>query len=194
MPQQVARGGVLRPGCYSHTKFTMLLITAIKRRTERCLSATWLLALLCLLIQGGLAIAASSGEEALRARVEQCYSALQQGDWRKVEKYLTKDSRPVFRSQTNKPLMAFQIQSIKIEPDGRTASVVVQVPIVSTVTPRPILVPKTSLWRLVNHVWYMELPRPDPDAQQSLFDMAPKAVKSAPAFVFSKDLKFELTW
>ncbi len=139
-------------------------------------------------------MAASSSEEALRARVEQCYSALQQGDWQKVEKYLTKDSKPLFRSQTKKPLMAYQIQSIKIEPDGQTASVVVQVPIVSTVVPQPILIPKTSLWRLVNRVWYMELPKPDPNAQQSLFGMAPKAVRAGPGFVFSKDLKFESTW
>jgi hypothetical protein len=139
-------------------------------------------------------MAASSSEEALRARVEQCYSALQQGDWQKVEKYLTKDSKPLFRNENKKPFIAHRIQSIKIEPDGRTASVVVQVPVVSALLPSPILVPKTSLWRLINRVWYMELPRPDPNAQQSLFDMAPKAPRSAPGVVFSKDLKFESAW
>jgi hypothetical protein len=100
-------------------------------------------------------MAVSSSEEALRARVEQCYSALQQGDWRKVEKYLTKDSKPLFRSENKKPLTAYQIQSINIESDGRTAWVVVQVHLVSAVLPRPILVPKSSVWRLVNRVWYM---------------------------------------
>jgi len=182
------------PVCCANVKFTMLQIAPIKRKIKGCFPAVWLLASLSLLTQGGPVMAASSSEEALRARVEQCYSALQQGDWKKVEKYLTKDSKPLFRSQNKKPLMAYKIQSIKIEPDGQTASVVVQVPIVSAVVPTPIPVPKTSLWRLVNRVWYMELPRPDPNAQQSLFGMAPKAVRSAPVSFFSKDLKFESTW
>ena len=141
-------------------------------------------------------MAASSSEEALRARVEQCYNALQRGDWQKAEKYFTKDSKSLFRSQTNglKPLMAYQIKSIKIEPDGRTASVVVQVPMVSTVVPHPILVPKASLWRLINRVWYMDLPRADPNATAALISMAPKVMKPGPALVFSTDLKFESTW
>jgi hypothetical protein len=147
-----------------------------------------------LVIQGCPAKAASSSEEALRARVEQCYNALQQGDWQKVEKYLTKDSKPLFRDQNKRPFPSYRIQSIKIEPDGRTASVVVQVPVFSATVPKPILVPKKSLWRLINRVWYMELPRPAPDAQQSLFDMAPKALTPAPPLAFSKDLKFESTW
>jgi hypothetical protein len=139
-------------------------------------------------------MAAPSSEEALRARVEECYSALQQGDWQKVEKYLTKDSKVLFRSENKRPFIAYRIQSIKIEPDGQTASVVVRVPVVSAVVPKPILVPKTSRWRLINRVWYMELSKPDPNAQQSLFDMAPKALGPAPPPAFSKDLKFESTW
>jgi len=137
----------------------------------------------------------------LRTRVEQCYSALQQSDWRKVEKYLTKESKPLFRSQIKKPLLGYQIESIKIDPDGRTASVVVQVPVISVATPRPILVSKPTLWRLTNHTWYMELPRTDLPradlgAQQSVFGMPPKAVKPIPTTpnVFSKDLKFESSW
>jgi hypothetical protein len=123
-----------------------------------------------------------------------CYAALQQGDWQKVEKYLTKDSKPLFRDQSKKPVTAFQIQSIKIEPDGRTATVVVQVPIVTGVTPNPIFVPKTSLWRMVGHTWYMELPKPDPNATRSLFDLTPKVVSSTSAVLFSRDLKFEALW
>jgi hypothetical protein len=126
--------------------------------------------------------------------VEGCYAALQQGNWQKVEKYLTKDSKPLFRDQSKKPLTAFQIQSIKIEPDGRTATVVVQVPIASAVAPKPIIVPKTSLWRMVGHTWYMEFPKPDPNAMRSLFDMTPKVVTSTPGALFSGDLKFEALW
>jgi hypothetical protein len=143
-----------------------------------------------------LAWADSSSEEALRARVEQCYSALQQGDWKKAEKYLTKESRPIFRTQTSKPLAGYQIESVKIEPDGRTASVVVKIPIISSYMPMPVPILKTTLWRLINHTWYMEIPKPAPPSnQQALFGMAPTNVpRSPPGSVFSQDLKFDSTW
>lgn len=161
-----------------------------------CTLAAWLSVELCLLVAGTPVIASSSSEEALRARVEQCYSALQQGDWPKVEKYLTKDSKPIFRRQTKNPLMAYKIQSIKLEPDGQTATVVILVPIMSAAMPRPIPVPSTTLWRLKNRVWYMELSRPQPDAnaQQALFNMAPKVARASAPMVTSKDLKFESAW
>jgi hypothetical protein len=175
----------------------MLQMSVLKKRVKRCLLAASLLTAGCLLAPGPLAMASSSSEEALRARVEQCYSALQQGDWPKVEKYLTKDSKPIFRAQTQKkPLLAYKIQSIKLEPDGQTATVVVQVPIMSAAMPRPIPVPSTTLWRLKNRVWYMELSRarPDANAQQALFNMGPKAGRAPTPIVTSRDLKFESTW
>jgi hypothetical protein len=106
-------------------------------------------------------MAASSSEEALRSRVEQLYAALQQGNWSRAEKYLTKESKPIFRSQANKPVLAHQIQSIKLDPGGDTASVVVRIPVVSPLMPHPVAVPRTTQWRLVKGVWYLELPRPD---------------------------------
>ena len=168
--------------------------TDIKRAIARRLRTACLCALLCVLVQGPPVTVASSSEEALRARVGECYAALQQGDWQKVEKYLTKDSKPLSRDQPKKPVTAFQIQSVKIEPDGRTATVVVQVPIITGVTPAPILVPKTTLWRMVGHTWYMELPKPDPNAMRSLFDLTPKVATSTPGALFSRDLKFEVLW
>jgi len=178
----------------SYTNFTMLQMSVLKNRVKRRFLAASLLAACYLLAPGPLVMASSSSEEALRARVEQCYSALQQGDWRKAEKYVTKDSKPIYRSQTKKPLAAYQIQSIKIEPDGRTATVVVLVPIVSAAMPRPMPVPRTTLWRLINHVWYMELYDSDPNARQEIFSMAPGRVPSPTPLSFSKDLKFESTW
>jgi hypothetical protein len=175
----------------------MLPMSVLKKRVKRCFLAASLLAACCLLAPDALVIASSLSEEALRARVEQCYSALQQGDWPKVEKYLTKDSKPIFRRQTKNPLMAYKIQSIKLEPDGQTATVVVLVPLMAAAMPRPIPVPGTSLWRLKNRVWYMDLspPQPDANAQQALFDVAPKKAARAPAPIgASKDLKFESNW
>jgi hypothetical protein len=175
----------------------MLQITENKRKIKSCLRVTWLCAALCVLIGGGPVRAASSSEDALRSRVEQCYSALQQGDWRKAEKYLTKESKPIFRNEEKKPLAGYQIDSIKIEAGGRTASVVVQVPILASAAPGPILVQKTSLWRLIGRQWCMELAKPSANAaQQTPLGMAPKAPKVPPrlSVVYSKDLRFEFTW
>jgi len=178
-----------------HTKFTMLKISVLKKRVKCRLMAAWLLCAYCLLAPGALVTASSSNEEALRARVEQCYSALQQGDWQKVEKYLTKGSREVFRNMAKKPLPGYRIQSIKMEPDGRTASVVILIPLVSAMMPKPIPVPQRTLWRLVNHAWCMDLlPTPDPSAQQWLFGTPPTTPHARSSSPLSHDLKFESTW
>jgi hypothetical protein len=172
----------------------MSQMSVLKNRVKSCFLAASLLAACYLLGPGPLVMASSSSEEALRARVEQCYNAFQQGDWPKAEKYLTKDSKPIYRSQTKKPLLAYQIQSIKLEPDGRSATVVVLVPIVSAAMPRPMPVPKTTLWRLIGHVWYMELQSPDSNARQGMFSALTRRAPPPTPLSISKDLKFESTW
>ena len=117
----------------------MLQTRAIKRRVHACFPAAGLLAALCLLAAGVPVMASSSSEEALRTRVEQLYAAYQQGDWSRMEKYLTKESKPFFRSQAKKPVLAHQIQSIKLDPGGETASVVVEIPVFSPMMPQPYL-------------------------------------------------------
>jgi hypothetical protein len=136
----------------------------------------------------------SSSEDALRSRVEQYYSALQQGDWAKAEKCLTKESRTTFRGQLKKPVMAYKLRSIKLEPDGKTATVVVEVPVVAAAMPRPIPVPSTTLWRLVSRTWCMELSKPDPNANQALFGMSSNATRPPSPVVTSQDLKFDSIW
>ena len=199
--------GLFRPRCCLRTKLAMLRFTGLLRRFANRSRPAWLALFLCLpLVQSGPVKAASSSEDALRARVAQCYSALEQGDWKKAEKYLTKESKLTFRSQTRKPLLGYQIDSIKIDADGRSATVVVRFPIVSAATPRPILVPRPTLWRLVSHTWYLDLSRPNPSDQQAMFGATPttgmpNAVPPIPAppkvpapFGYAKDLKFESTW
>jgi hypothetical protein len=180
----------------SRTEFIRLKMSVLKKKRVKCYwLAASLLSACYLLAPVALVMASSSSEEALRARVEQCYSALQQGDWHKVEKYLTKGSRGIFRNQTKNPLLGYRIQSIKLEPDGRTASVVVLVPLVTAMMPKPMPVPKTTLWRLVNGAWYLDLfPSPGPSAQEWLSGTAPTPPHERSASLFSRDLKFDSTW
>ena len=57
------------------------------------------------------------------------YAALERADYPRVEKYLTKDSRQSFHAQQKKPLLAHEIESIKLDPGGDTATVVVRIPV-----------------------------------------------------------------
>jgi len=184
-------------GRENRTKPTMLKMIGKHQRASGCFLAGWLLGVLAS-IAGTLSVAAASSstsEEALRGRVQECYNALENGDWKKVEKYLTKDSKSIFRNQPRSPLPGYEIQSVTISPDSRTATVVVLVPVTSAVIPKPFPVPKTTLWRLVNHTWYLELSRPSTANQPSVFDMMPKGNIKPPArAAFSRDLKFDSAW
>ena len=172
----------------------MIEMRVIKQKVRGGALAAWLWVELCLLVAGAPVIAWSSSEEALRTRVEQFYSALQQGDKRQIEKYLTKDSKPLFRIQPMNAVQGYQIQSIQLEPDGKAASVVVQVPYSTPMLPRPIAMPRITRWRLINRVWYLELAKPDPHAQQALFGVPPTKVQPPSSPPASKDLKFESVW
>jgi hypothetical protein len=167
----------------------------IKGRVHGRFPVAGLLALLCLLAAGVPVSASSSSEEALRTRVEQLYAAYQQGDWSRVEKYLTKESKPIFRGQEKKPVLAHQIQSIKLDPGGNTATVVVQIPLFVPMTPGPASVPLTTQWRLVKGAWYLELARPDPNALQSMLGTGGRpSTPAPPPPPVVTDLKFKSNW
>ena len=165
-----------------------------KRKACRFLGQVGLIALLSLLPANTRVSAASSGEQALRARVDQLYSALRQGDWKKVEKYLTKDSRRIFRSQPKKTLTEYQVDSVKIEANGQSAEVVVRLPGPPTmIAGPPIFLPQTTRWQLVGGKWYMVLP--DPHLAGRLPSPGDQPQASGPHFAInSSDLKFDSTY
>jgi len=128
-------------------------------------------------------------EDALRARVQEVYRCLQEGNWAKAETYLTEDSRETFRHQDKQQVEGFEIKSIKLEKQDR-AEVVVEVPASGPFT-RPFHVPQTTSWRLVGGIWYLELPPPNPNPTSQLFN-TPKNPVSPPPVVH--ELKFETQW
>ncbi len=132
-----------------------------------------------------------SAEDALRARVQELYGCLQEGNWAKAETYLTEDSRETFRHQDKQQLPGFEIKSIKLEKDDR-AEVVVAVPASSPFSHQPLAVPQTTTWRLVGGVWYAQLPPPDPNPMATAFT-APKNPALPPRPV-RQELKFQTKW
>jgi len=173
----------------------MLKMQAARTRVGNSALAAGLLAAIWLLSGGVPPLAASSSEQSLRTRVEQLYGALQQGNWGQVEKYLTKESRPIFRYQEKKPVAGYQIESIKLDPSGNTAAVVVMVPTILPIAPQPILKAQKSRWRRLRGVWYCEFSKPDPQALQSAFT-TPSHPQAPPPHLRlgSQDLKFQSFW
>jgi hypothetical protein len=135
--------------------------------------------------------AASSAEQALRTRAEQLYTALQQGDWRKAEKFFTKESRPIYRAQPKKPITGYRIDSVKVDTTGKSAEVVVGFPAPTAMLPGlPAFIPETTVWRLVGGRWCMEIPPSHP--AQGLPPTSASSPTSFPHFsVNTKDLKFQ---
>ena len=145
------------------------------------------------LLASALLMAGPSNEQALRSRVEQLYGALQRSDWAAAEKYLTEESKPIFRNQPKNAVAGYQIQSIKLEAGGDEAVVVVQIPVFFGPMPRPVQLPETTRWRLIKGDWYMQLSAPQ--AMQLPFGAADQKPSSSPPFsLHSKDLKFQSTW
>ena len=163
-------------------------------KAECSLSRTGLTAFLSLLLANAPVLADSPSEQALRARADQLYSALQQGNWRGVEKYLTKDSKRIFRSQSKKAIAGYHIDSVKIEADGQSAEVVVRLPgPPAMIAGPPIFIPESTRWRLVGRRWYMVLP--DPRAEHGPPGPGDQQQASGPHFsTNSADLKFASTW
>lgn len=171
----------------------MLPKKGIKGGPDSGLLRAGLFAALSLLVASALVRAATSSEVELRARVEQLYSALQRSDWRQVEKYLTKESKPIYRSQRKKAVAGYQIESIKLEASGDSAEVVVRLPPSSGSGARPFFVPETTHWRQIKGRWYLQLR--DPHAMPSPSSAAAqKQASSPPPSLHSRDLKFQSTW
>jgi hypothetical protein len=156
---------------------------------------TSLLTALSLFAGGVPLLASAASEQALRTRVEQLYSALQQGNMRQVERYLTNESKPIFRAQPLKPVPEYQIESIELDSSGVTALVVVKVPSLFPMADHPIPMSQKTRWRLLKGVWYLELEKPEARPLTSPF-AAPSHPEAPPPrpLASPRDLKFQTDW
>ena len=100
-------------------------------------------------------------EAALRGRVNGLYTLLQRRQWSQAEAYVTKDSLETFRNLDRNPFLGFTIQSVTVNPDQQTATVVAQLSIITQFVPTPVPFPITSQWRLEEGEWKMIVPEPN---------------------------------
>jgi Protein of unknown function (DUF1573) len=108
-------------------------------------------------------------EAALRARVEAYFGFLKAGNSSKAENYVTRDTLDTFRNEPKTPFQGFSIDSIKMKPDGRHATVQVSVSVVTPYSNAPFPYPRDTDWRLVRGVWYVEVPKPASNRLQAMF-------------------------
>jgi len=164
-----------------------------KRTLGKLLLRAGMLTAASVFAASALLMAGPSNEQALRSRVEQLYAALQRSDWAEAEKYLTEESKPIFRNQSKKAIAGYQVQSIKLESSGDEAVVVVQIPAFTGSMPGPVQIPETTHWRLIKGDWYLQLSTPQ--KMQLPFTAADqKPPSSPPISLHTKDLKFQSTW
>lgn len=95
-------------------------------------------------------------ERALRTRVKEFYNFLQAGNWSKAEDYITRETLDTFRNQTKTPFQGFEIDSIKLQPDGKSAAVVIRVNVMTPYSPTPFPLRRPSHWRLIAGVWQVD--------------------------------------
>jgi len=125
-------------------------MTRIADPSRRVFTAMTMLAVLS--GAGGL-VAQNPSEQALRARVREFYALQQRGEWEQAENYVTPESRESFRNETKKSFLSFNIENIKLHPDGAGASVVVQVTTIVPFSPTPVPMPRATEWRFVDGTW-----------------------------------------
>jgi len=95
-------------------------------------------------------------EESLRKRAEEFYQLLQLGRVDQAEAYIALDSKENFRKEPKGFFLGFKVDSIKLQPDGRAATVLVQTQVIMGNTGgSPVTMPRTSHWTWVDGLWYL---------------------------------------
>lgn len=108
-------------------------------------------------------------ERALRTRVEEFYDLSKVGNWSQAENYVTKDSVDTFRNRSKAPFQSYQIDSIKLQPDARNATVLVTLKTMTLYSPTPVPSAHTSHWRLESGLWCIEVRKPESSAMKQFF-------------------------
>ncbi len=119
-------------------------------------------------------------EISLRKRVQEFYSFMQAGNYSRAEEYLTEESKEGFRNQAKGPFQAFEIDSVKLDTDGQTATVVVGIHAMSPLFPAEFAFPRSTNWVVTNGTWRLKLPPRDPNANLLKAMFEPPIAKQAP--------------
>jgi len=129
-------------------------------------------------------------EKAVRARVESFYTLLQTGKLLQADAYVTEGSRERFRDQGFRPILSFEIQSVKLDPSGKAATAAILVESMSALMASPVQRVETLQCQLVDGVWYVEIPKASETTLGTPFTTMPSHAGS-PATPAKEELKLK---
>ena len=102
-------------------------------------------------------------EKQLAKRVQEVYQLFVSGDWDRITPYISEDTRSIWTTQPKSTIDAFQLDTIEVAPDGKSAKVnvmttfrVVQVP------GAPFHQGQKSDWVYGKGRWFLKIKRPPP--------------------------------
>lgn len=135
----------------------------------------------CLIPSAVLAQTASKQEEALKARVQEFYRLLQVAQPTDAEPFVTKDTLDNFRNTTKKAFVSYELESVKVEPDGKTGTAKVNIQTIIPFSTTPAMVPVTTQWKLQDGDWRVVMPKPqDMATLKDAFEQAKKQKNEPP--------------
>ena len=94
-------------------------------------------------------------EDSLRKRAEEFYQLLQSGRMDQAEAYVTPDSKEAFRREKAGGFLGFKVDSVRLEPGGRKATVVVSMQVIVPHMVSPTTIPRQTSWEWVDGFWYL---------------------------------------
>lgn len=101
---------------------------------------------------------------------------------------MTPDSREPFRKVPKSPFLGYEIKTVNLDPDKKTAAVVVQVrSFMAGLSSQPVDMPYTSSWRFVDGNWYLVFPKEFPTSPLA----AISSNTSPPQIPKPEELKFK---
>lgn len=144
----------------------------------------------CVILSGKSALASmqvrdSDPQEAIRRRVEEFYALLHGNQLAKAEAYVSRDSLEKFRDLENNPFVSVEIKSVKLGPEGASATVEVTILFMDPRSPIPIPFPRKTDWLLEDGQWRLIVP----DAMDAFRQRSARATgeQHPPALKFSQD-------
>jgi hypothetical protein len=99
-------------------------------------------------------------KEALASRVTELYDLAKAGQWRKMEAFMTEDSKDVFYGQPKNPINEFEVKRIEVELDGKTGKAVVDIKFMAGGFAQLMVLPQPSRWVFENGAWLVKLEKP----------------------------------
>jgi hypothetical protein len=99
-------------------------------------------------------------KDALTSRVTELYNLAKAGQWRKMEAFMTEDSKDIFFGQAKNPIADFEVKRVEVEPDGKSGFAVADIKFFPAGFAAHMVMPQRSRWVYEGDTWLVKLEKP----------------------------------